>query len=165
MAWTLSGLRREGGISLNMRQGIRASASVEGRISCFSSSRGRVPLRLRWDHTDPLVVPLGGPVSRRVSRGPMGFLFSRCQGRGPHLDLSPEPQGSSPGPICILGSSGAFTGESDLISPGAMQVHYPLELEKQCQSSCRIDYRDQCFSLEVPPSCHTCHCVLSQSPV
>ena len=38
-----------------------------------------------------------------------------------------------------LGSSGVPTVESDLTSCGGMQVRSPLELEKQCQASCRID--------------------------
>ena len=38
-----------------------------------------------------------------------------------------------------LGSSGVPTVESDLTSCGGMQVRSPLELEKQCQASCRVD--------------------------
>ena len=31
------------------------------------------------------------------------------------------------------------TGESPLVSCGDIHVRYPLELEKQCQSSCGVD--------------------------
>ena len=56
------------------------------------------------DLRDLLVGPQGSPVSTRVTRGPSQFLCSRCRGRGPHLELRPEPQGSSPGPTWISGS-------------------------------------------------------------
>ena len=39
----------------------------------------------------------------RVSRGPSGFLCSRCRCRGPHLELKPKTQGSPPGPKWISG--------------------------------------------------------------
>ena len=52
---------------------------------------------------DPLVGLQGSPISKRVAMGPAGFLCSRCQARGPHLQLRPEPQGSSPGTIWISG--------------------------------------------------------------
>ena len=45
---------------------------------------------------DRIVGPQGGPVSTRISRAPYGFLCNRCRGQGPHLELRPEPQGSSP---------------------------------------------------------------------
>ena len=48
-----------------------------------------------------------------------------------------------------------------LVSCGAMQVHSPLQPEKQCQPSCLVDHRDQCLSLEAPQGCHTCNRVLS----
>ena len=48
------------------------------------------------DIRDPLVGPQGGPVSTRVVRGPSVFLCSHCRGQGPHLELRPEPQGSTP---------------------------------------------------------------------
>ena len=48
------------------------------------------------DLRDPLVWPQESPVTRGVVRGLSGFLCSPCWGRGPHLDLRPEPQGSSP---------------------------------------------------------------------
>ena len=37
------------------------------------------------------------------------------------------------------GSSGVSTGESGRVSFGDMHIFSPLELEKQCQASCRVD--------------------------
>ena len=48
------------------------------------------------------------------------------------------------------GSSGASTGQSGLISYGAMQVRSPLDAEKHCQASCHVDNMDWWLSLEVP---------------
>ena len=73
------------------------------------------------------------------------------------MELRPEPLVSSPWPTWILGSSGASTGESGLISCGTMPVHCSLEPEKQCHASSWIDPSDQWLSLEVPQGCHTCH--------
>ena len=92
-------LKMEGGISLKMLQGKRASSQVEGRISWFFSSCGRklgVPLELPQRPRDPLVLPQESKVSMRVARCLSGFLSSRYRGLGPHLDLRLEPQGSSP---------------------------------------------------------------------
>ena len=58
----LSGLRSEGGISLEMLQQKRASARIEGRISWFF-------LSYDGDLRDPLVVPQGSPVATRVVKG------------------------------------------------------------------------------------------------
>ena len=62
----------------------------------FLSSYGR-------DLKDSLVWPLESPVSMRVARSLSGFLSSRFQGRGPHLELRLESQGSSSGPTWISG--------------------------------------------------------------
>ena len=48
------------------------------------------------DLRDPLVLPQESQVSIRVERVLSGFLCSRCKGKGPHLNLSLQPQGSSP---------------------------------------------------------------------
>ena len=50
------------------------------------------------------------------------------------------------------------TGESVLISCGDMHVYSPLELEKQCQSFCRVDigiggFLSRCQGLSHLPSC------------
>ena len=51
---------------------------------------------------DWLPGPQVDSVSTRVERVRLGFLFSRCQGRGPCLDFRPEPQVSSPRSIWNL---------------------------------------------------------------
>ena len=100
---TLSGLRMEGGISLKTVQRKSASARVKWRMLWFC--RGAAVFLSNYDLAlrDPLVGLQGSPISKRVAMGPAGFLCSRCQARGPHLQLRPEPQGSSPGTIWISG--------------------------------------------------------------
>ena len=110
------------------------------------------------DLRDPLVGPQRGPVSTQITRGPSGFLCSRCPGRGSHLDLSPEPQVSSPVPTWISVFLWASGGKSGLVSCGAMQVRSPLDPEKQCQASSRVDIRirgslSRCHRLSHLPSC------------
>ena len=85
---TLSRLKKEGGLSLEMTQQKKASSHVEGRISCFNSSCGRklwFHLELQWGPLGPLVLPQENPVSMRVARGLLGFLSSLCWVLGPHL--------------------------------------------------------------------------------
>ena len=90
--------------------------------------------RYDGDLRDPLVGPQGGSVSTRVTRGPSVFLCSRCRGQGPHLQLRPEPLGSSPGPTLIQGVPlGHPLGSQGLIYCGAIHVHSPLEPKKQCR--------------------------------
>ena len=99
MSWTHCRLKREGGISLKMLQQKRTSSHIEVRISCFFSSCSRTLGFLSsfdGDLRDPLVLPQESQVSMRVARGLSGFLSSQCRGLGPHLELKPEPQGSSP---------------------------------------------------------------------
>jgi len=96
---TLSRLKREGGISLKMLQRKGASSLVEGIISCVFQRCGRkleVPLELQRGPQGPLVLSQLSQVSVQVARGLSEFLFSRCRGIGPHLELRLEPQGSSP---------------------------------------------------------------------
>ena len=103
---TLSRLKREGGISLEILQQKGASSLVEGTICVFQHC-GRqleVPLELRWGTQGPLVLSQLSQVSVRVGRGLWEFLFSRCRGIGPHLELRLEPQGSSPVLPWISGS-------------------------------------------------------------
>ena len=108
--------------------------------------------------------PQERPVSMRDARGLSGFLCSRCQGRGPHLELRPESPVSSPVPTGSWGSSGISTEESDLVSCGDMHVRSPLKLEKQCQSSCRVDIGIGGFISRCHRAvCHTRHRVLSLS--
>ena len=113
---TLSGLRTDGGISLETPQRKRASAHVEGRISWFFSSlhsKLEVPLELQRGPQVPALGLQGSPVSSRVPKSPWGFLCSHCRDRDPHLDLRRlETQGSFLGGHGSRGYSGASTGES-----------------------------------------------------
>ena len=158
----LSGLRREGGISLEMLQQKRASARLEGRISLFFWSCGGLPLELRWGNQGP-AHGASGRSSLPVSlEGPKGI---------PLLSL-PGPRSSSG---AEAGTSGLLSranmdlgvplghpqGSQGVISGGAMQVRSPLEAEKHCQASCRVDHMDRLISLEVPQGCNTCHHILS----
>ena len=96
---TLSRLKREGGISLEMPQQKTASSRLKGKISWVFSSCGSklwFPLELRWGPQGPAGWPQESPVSGRVAKGLSGFLCSLCRGQGPHLELRPEPQVSSP---------------------------------------------------------------------
>ena len=74
------------------------------------------------------MLPHESPVSMRVVKGLSGFLSSWCQDLGLHLELSPEPQGSSPVLTWYPGSYGASTGLSGIVSCGDMQVCFSLEL-------------------------------------
>ena len=163
MSRTLQGSRGKVGFLSRHRSGKGPQLAFRGESPGFSRVAAGFLSSYDWDLRDPLVGPQGGPVSTRVVRGPSGFLCSRCWSRGPHLELRPEPQGS---PQCrhgSLGSSGASTGESGLPSCGAMQVRSPLEPEKQCQASCRVDHRNRWLSFDVPQGCHTFHHVLGRS--
>ena len=87
------------GIALKSLQGIRASRRVEGEISrSFSSCRQKplVFLTCDGDLRELLMVPMGSQEYCGVGKGLLGLHWVRCNGSGPHLDLSWEPQGSSP---------------------------------------------------------------------
>ena len=64
------------------------SRVAAGKLGFLSSYNGEF-----WD---PLVWPQESPVSMRVARGLLRFLSNRSQVLGPYLELSPEPQVSSP---------------------------------------------------------------------
>ena len=64
------------------------SRVVAGKLGFLSSYNGEF-----WD---PLMWPQESPVSMRVGRGLLRFLSNRSQVLGPYLELSPEPQVSSP---------------------------------------------------------------------
>ena len=48
------------------------------------------------DLREPIMLPQGSPVSMRVARGPSRFPSSMCWVLGPHLQLRPGAQCSSP---------------------------------------------------------------------
>ena len=101
----------ERGIDLDSRQGNRASICVEGEISRSFSSCGRklcVPAICDGDLRELLICPMGSQESVRVVRGPSGFFWGRCNGRGPYLEMKLEPQGCSPILMWISGSVCSF---------------------------------------------------------
>ena len=166
MSKTLSRLNRECGISLKMLQLKRASSRIDGRISWFFSSCGRklgVPLELRQRCQVPDHVSSGKSSLHASCERPLRMLSSWCRVLGPYLELRLNLRVPLQGRHGIRGRSRASTGESGLVSCGAMQVCSPLEPKKQCQASYHVDHRDGCLSLEVPQGCHSCHRVLSQS--
>ena len=64
----------------------RASSGVEGRISWFFSSCGRmleVSLEFCWGPQGPLILPVKSQTSIRVTRGFLRFLSIWCRGIGP----------------------------------------------------------------------------------
>lgn len=78
--------------------------------------------KLRRGTQGPTCGASGKSTLHACCEGPPGFLCSRLQDVGHHLELRPEPQCSSPVPTWISGSSGVSTGESGLILCGDKQV-------------------------------------------
>jgi len=54
-------------------------------------------------HRDPLWWTQERPVARRVARGHLGVLPSRCRSLRPCVESGPEPEDSCPQLTCILG--------------------------------------------------------------
>ena len=99
MSRTLSRVKREAGISLEMPQWKRASSRIEGRISwCSYVVAGNLGFlsSYEWDLRDTLVCPQESPVSMRVARVLLGFLSTCCWVLGPHVELRSETQVSFP---------------------------------------------------------------------
>ena len=96
------------------------SRVAAGNLGIFSSYDG--------DLRDTFVLPQESQVSMRVAKDLSGFFSSQWQVLGPHLELSPEPQCSSPALTRSPGFYGLSTGESSLVSCGDMQVGFPLDL-------------------------------------
>ena len=94
-----SSCEREHGISFESRQEKRASRSIELGISRSFSSCGRklwVPSTCDSDFRERLRVPMGSQGYCGIGRGLSGLQWFWCNGRGPHLELRWEPQGSCP---------------------------------------------------------------------
>ena len=105
--------------------------------------------------------PQESPVSLRVARGFSGFLSSRYQVLGPHLELRPQPQGSYKLLTWISRFLWSFHRGvrphlqwrlASLLSSPAVTV--VLGFLASCHSDLQL-------SLKVPQGCHTCHRVLS----
>ena len=89
----------EGRLSLEKPQCKSTSSRVESTISRFSrAAAGKLGFLSSYngEFWDPLMWPQESPVSMRVGRGLLRFLSNRSQVLGPYLELSPEPQVSSP---------------------------------------------------------------------
>ena len=88
--------------------------ALRGEFPGFSRvGAGNLRFLLSYDRDlrDLLVLPQESPVSMRVARGLPGFPSSQCRGGGPHLELRPEPQVSSPVLTWILGFLGNLSRE------------------------------------------------------
>ena len=147
MSRTLTWLRREGRISLEMLQWKRATSHVEGRISLFFSSCDGVPLEFRWGPQGPARGALGRSSLHASLEGSLGF---------PWQSLS-LPRSSSG----VEAATSGFLSREDmdlriplgrpqwnqgLVSCGAMQVRSSLDSENQYQASCQVDHSDRWLS-------------------
>ena len=88
-----------------------------------------------WELRDTFVGPQEIPVSLCVVSGLSGFLCSRSQVRGPHLELRPERQGSSPEPTWISGFLWSFNRGVRSRVVWRHEVRSLRELAKQCKAS------------------------------
>ena len=98
-------------IAFESRKGNQASRHFERGISRYFSSCLRkpwVPSTCDGDLRELLRVPMGSQEYCGVGRALFGLHWVWCNGRGPHLELKQEPQGSSPvlmwvsGCVCCL---------------------------------------------------------------
>ena len=81
------------------------------------------------------MVPMGSQQYRGVEWGPLGVHWGPCNGRGPHLVLRREPQGSSPVLTWVSGVYAVSNRESSLDVCGGMEICFPLELSQGFQAS------------------------------
>ena len=162
---TLLRLKRKGGISLEMLQWKRASCRVEGRISWVFSSCGRklcVPLMLRCGTQGPTRVASGKSSLCSSCKGPLRIPLHLCRGIGPHLELRPELQGSSPVLTWIsriLWSFHRGVRPRLMWRHGTLLPSSGLKVLSGFLSSCPWDL---VLFLEVPQGCHTSLRVLSR---
>ena len=156
---TLLRLKKEGGFSLETPQWKRAPSRIEGIASWFFQvAAGNLGFLSCYDGEleDPLMLPQESQFSMRIARGFSGLLSSWYWGRGPHLELRLEYQGSSPvltrisgflwsfdrgremNPHLMMrkekrGSSSVVVGPSVFLSSGDWYVGELLELHQGCQ--------------------------------
>ena len=93
------GSRRKVGILSRCHSGKGPHLALSGQSPVFSQvSTANLGFILSYDGdlTGPLVGPQESPVCMRVAMCLLGFLCSRCWGRGPYLESRLEPQASSP---------------------------------------------------------------------
>ena len=72
-------------------------------------------------------------------RGLSGFLSRRCRGLRPCVESVSEPEDYSPVLTWIWGTSGAYPGDSVLVSSWRIHVRFAPELKQQCHASLRVD--------------------------
>ena len=95
---TLLRLKREDGISLQTPHGKGPHLALRGESPGFFELRQQtgVPLDLPRGPQGSSHVDSGKASLHASCDGPSGFLCSRCRGRGPHLELRPNTQVSTP---------------------------------------------------------------------
>ena len=94
-----SSCKGERSITLKPWQGNRALRRVQRGISRSFSSCSRkpwVPSTCACDLRELLRVPMGSEEYCGLGRGISRLHWIWCKGRGPHLELRQEPQGSAP---------------------------------------------------------------------
>ena len=166
MSRTISRLKREGRISLNMPQWKWASSRVEGIISWFFSSCGKkfgVPLELRWVPQGPTRVASGKSSLHASCKGSLRIPLQSVPDPRSSSGAEEQPQGSSPVLTWILEFLWSFNRG---VKPRLVCCHAsPLCSRAVTVMSVFLSslYRDLMLSVEVPPGCHTCHHVLIRS--
>ena len=121
-------------------------------------------LSYEWDLRDPLVLPQESLFSMCVARGLLRFFSSGCSSRGPHLELRPESQVSSPVlDLRVLRVPLMFSQGSQSSSPWRHESLLPSRARKAVSGFLVSCHRDRWLSLKLPPGFHNCHRVLSQS--
>ena len=119
MSRTLLVFRREGGISLEMLKWKRASARIEGRISWFFLTCGRVRLELRLGTQGPVQGASGRSSLHASLEGPLGIALK-----------------SLPGP---RSSSGVEAGNSGFLFRANMDLGVPLGCPQGSQASPHVE--------------------------
>ena len=112
----------EGGISLKMLQGKRASSQVEGRISWFFSSGGSnlgVPVELQWGPQGSACVASGKASLNANCEGSLEILLQAVQ--------------------WPISSSRVKAGTSGFLSSADMDLRVPMEFQQGSQTSSHVD--------------------------
>ena len=143
----------------------RASSRVEGKIAWFFSSCGRkfrVFLELQWGHQGPACVASGKSSLHASCKGSLWIPLQSVRVLGPHLELRPEPQDSSP---VLTGISVFLWSFNKGLRPRLVWRHAILLSSRVLivvSGFLTSSHMDLWLSLEVPQGCHNCHHVLSR---
>ena len=105
---------------------------VAGSVGFLSSRDG--------DLMELLRVPMGSQEYCGVGMVLSGLHWVWCNGRGPHLELRQEPQGSSAVLTWVSGCVCHFRQGAGLDMCGCMELCFPLELSKGFQASSRVEF-------------------------